>query len=86
MSDIRTYLVQAVIPREFTVTLAENPGEVVITNLTPCFVCSEHAHVIAPVEGATRYLLDGAFAQDAFPSMSVDDRECLISGIHASCF
>ena len=50
-----------------------------------CRFCGTQSHLRVPVEGWIKRM-DGALAQDAFPRMSEDKREMLITGIHALCW
>jgi len=57
-----------------------------ITILTnPCPVCFEASRLIVPADGYQAWV-GGAFIQTAFPELSVDDRELLISGTHPKCW
>ena len=50
-----------------------------------CVQCRKHQEVTAPTAGVVAWER-GALIQDAFPAMSVDDREILISGVCGTCF
>lgn len=56
----------------------------------PCIICGGMARV--EVEESDFYAWKGSYdkppvlAQDAFPYLSVDDRELLISGTHPECW
>ncbi len=50
-----------------------------------CPFCGAESTVNAPYGGAVAYYKNGALIQDAFPEMSADDREILISGICKKC-
>lgn len=50
-----------------------------------CPLCGETSLVEVPEEGYKRYR-EGAFVQDAFPELSVGERETIISGSHSKCF
>lgn len=55
----------------------------VITN--PCFECGKTSELEVPL---TQYInwRKGELLQVAFPDMSADDRELLLSGIHPECW
>ena len=57
-----------------------------ITRITPtCIVCRRVGFIEVPKAGSD--LFDkGVHVQDAFPNLSVDDREQLITGTHAACW
>lgn len=46
----------------------------------PCIVTGETHSVTVPADGLYKYH-QGAYIQDAFPDLSADDREFLLSGI-----
>jgi hypothetical protein len=48
----------------------------------PCIVTKKMVSVEVPAEGLFAYR-QGAFVQDAFPNLSKDDREFLMSGMSA---
>ena len=50
-----------------------------------CFVCGRQSHMRVPVEQRLAHI-DGAHVQDAYPDMSMQDREQLISGTHPVCW
>lgn len=58
------------------------------TYSTTCPACGKPAEV----RGLRKQALDrwdlgrGEFVQDAFPQLSADDREILVSGMHGECF
>jgi hypothetical protein len=58
---------------------------IVTIDCPACVVCGEAARIAVPAEGL-RLWHGGAFVQDAFPEMSADDRELLISGTHDKCW
>lgn len=51
----------------------------------PCPVCHKYSEVEVD---DTSYILwqNGMFVQDAFPEMSIDTRELLITGTHPVCW
>ena len=62
---------------------AEDGG--VITT-PPCPRCGERGEVPCEFPQQYYYWLDGMFVQDAFPNMTIDQREQLISGYHPDCW
>lgn len=63
--------------------IVKNTTYVVITD--PCFVCGKEGEVEVPMEGFLRRQL-GALIQDAYPELSRDLREQLMTGIHPECW
>lgn len=53
--------------------------------ITQCPFCG-HAHEVEVNETDYWDWQDGALAQDAFPYLSADEREMLISGIDSECW
>lgn len=54
--------------------------------LTVCPICG-HAHEIAVnEEDYFAWSFDGVYAQDAFPYLSANEREMLISGVCPECW
>jgi hypothetical protein len=51
----------------------------------PCLHCNETS-TLAVDAGAYRRWKSGTLIQEAFPDMTADDRELLISGIHPACW
>lgn len=50
-----------------------------------CPVCEEVSTLEVFRSGFDSWM-DGAFVQDAFPELSADERELLISGTHSDCW
>ena len=50
-----------------------------------CDVCKRTYEIVVPVEGLEKWH-NGALIQDALPTLSVDQRELLISGTCGKCF
>lgn len=50
-----------------------------------CIQCKETSIVKLPVDGYLRWQ-NGSSAQTAFPTFTSDQRELIISGIHADCW
>jgi len=50
-----------------------------------CPVCSEEQKITGTRAGLDAYL-QGAFVQDAFPTLTPDQREVLVSGTCAECW
>lgn len=57
-----------------------------LTVITPtCFVCSERSEVEVNQTGWDKWQ-SGLYIQDAFPEMSADEREMLLTGTHPECW
>lgn len=56
-----------------------------ITLENTCPFCAQSSWVTVPVEGFIRWQA-GAYVQTAFPDLSPDQREILISGAHPDCW
>ena len=55
------------------------------TNVTvKCPFCGAETVISVPIEGIKKYK-DGALIQNAFPNMTAEEREVLISGICFKC-
>lgn len=52
----------------------------------PCIVCKKRAEIEVSDEGYHRWAVLGQLAQTAFPNMSDDERELLITGTHPKCW
>lgn len=52
----------------------------------PCVVCHESTDMEIPADGFDAWKDRGLYVQDAFPEMSPDEREMLISGTHPACW
>ena len=50
-----------------------------------CIYCGKSGHIDVSYAGFKRYE-KGAMAQDAFPDLSADEREQIISGTHPECW
>lgn len=57
-----------------------------ITWSDTCVACGKPAEVAGLDPGAVNLWRDGMFIQDAFPQLSDDEREILISGMHGDCY
>jgi hypothetical protein len=53
--------------------------------LSMCIGCDHQYFIRVPVEDFNKYLR-GEYVQNAFPYLSPDDREMIISGTHPKCF
>ena len=51
----------------------------------PCMQCGNSSELTVPAEGLAEWTA-GAFVQHAFPTLSADEREMLISGTHPTCW
>ena len=61
-----------------------NAKEVVVE--VTCPFCGKVSQLTIPTEGYTAWKLHGVLVQDAFPQLSAEDRELLISGICPTCW
>jgi hypothetical protein len=62
-------------------------NEMSVTIITPeCPLCFEGGTITVNADQWQKYANGSALVQDAFPDMTPDDREMLISGTHASCW
>lgn len=69
-------------------TLSGSEPEVEMTNIKTrtCPVCQTFENLVVE-QSEVRAWRNGASVQDAFPNMSIENRELLISGIHGgTCF
>jgi hypothetical protein len=57
--------------------------EIIFTK--PCIHCGDTGMVAVPREQVIKYI-DRAHAQEAFPDMSIELREQIISGTHPKCW
>lgn len=51
-----------------------------------CPFCGKVSTLTLPTDGYTAWKLNGVLVQDAFPALSAEDRELLISGICPTCW
>jgi len=68
---------------------ALNTGDVtddVTTLEIPCVLCQEKITVKVPTSGYHKWRYGGALIQEAMPTVSVDDREMLISQTCPACW
>ncbi len=57
-----------------------------VTWRSSCLLCGQPSEVKGlDAKGITRWQA-GAFVQEAFPGLSADDREILVSGTHGDCY
>lgn len=66
-------------------TSIPGPAAMVDVLTPPCMMCSLGGVVTVPAPALDAYRA-GALAQQAFPMLSADEREQLISGTHAACW
>lgn len=52
----------------------------------PCRVCGGNSVLRVPTKGYAVWRSGQKLIQDAFPNLSVDDRELLMSGTHPECW
>lgn len=50
-----------------------------------CMLCREQATLLVPGDGLAEWLA-GRLIQEALPTLSIDEREMLISGTHPDCW
>lgn len=62
---------------------APNPETRVLS--PQCPFCGKNQYIEVPLEGLKAYQ-NGELMQNAFPDLSADDREALISGVCPSCW
>jgi len=58
---------------------------IVLVECEPCLVCGQAARITVAKDSYVLWA-GGAYVQDAFPSMSSDERELLVSGTHKECW
>lgn len=61
------------------------PQEMVIVETQPCIMCGRRSELQVPKAGFLKWQ-GGAFIQHAFPELTADEREMLITGTHPDCF
>ena len=64
--------------------MKENRKEVTI--VTECPICHHANEVMVNEEDYFDWTFDGALVQDAFPYLTADEREMLVSGICPTCW
>jgi hypothetical protein len=57
-----------------------------IIETVPCIRCNETSSITVDADSYTKWAVFGELIQDAFPDMTADNRELLISGIHPACW
>lgn len=57
-----------------------------IVETSPCIRCNETSELVVDADSYTKWTVFGELIQDAFPNMTTDNRELLISGIHPACW
>ena len=60
-------------------------GEITLIKCLPCPFCGKTSTVEVDAEGIDRYRA-GALVTDAFPNLTADQRELLITGIDDACW
>lgn len=58
--------------------------DVIVT--TTCPVCGKSHELRVNHEALERYMYEGVLVQNAFPELSPEERELLITGIDAACW
>lgn len=59
--------------------------ETIVVQCLPCRVCGETSMVEISEDGYLAWA-DGEYIEDAFPTLSADERELLITGTHPECW
>jgi hypothetical protein len=52
----------------------------------PCTVCSRTSTLELDADAFEKWRFKGVYVQNAFPAMSADQRELLITGTHGPCW
>jgi hypothetical protein len=60
-------------------------SETIVVKTKPCTVCGKY-EVWSLNRQAVESWQGGEYIQNAFPDMSIEDRELLISGTHPACW
>jgi hypothetical protein len=60
-------------------------SDTIIIKTKPCCVCNEYEVWSLDRQAVTKWQ-EGELIQNAFPDMSMQDREILISGTHPACW
>lgn len=60
-------------------------AETVLFTSLPCLFCGERSEVTLDAAAYSRWR-GGHYVQTAFPEMSAEEREVLITGTHAACW
>lgn len=68
-----------------TGTVEEGPDGLLIHIVKHCFICQKRNLVKVPVDGLILHQT-GSLVQNAFPDLTVDEREAYMTGIHAACW
>jgi len=64
----------------------DSHGDDLVPVITPtCFACGEAGVLFVSLPGLLAWQA-GVLVQDAFPALSVDGREQLVSGTHPACW
>lgn len=61
------------------------PFDTITAKTRPCIRCNETSTITVDADAHRRWT-SGELIQDAFPDMTADNRELLISGIHPACW
>lgn len=72
-------------PPRVSPAVVRDHGATVVLGTVPCMICGESDTVPVPRAGWVAWL-SGVLVQHAFPELSTDDRELLITGIHGRCW
>lgn len=61
-------------------------GTDTIEYINTCIHCSEQNKIKLDKEPFEKWKYQGQYVQHAFPHLSIDDRELLVSGTHPKCW
>lgn len=59
--------------------------EMTLVRTKPCVVCGQDTYMEVPMSGYAAWK-SGQYVQEAFPTLSDDEREMLITGTHPDCW
>lgn len=60
--------------------------ETIVVQCRTCCVCGESSKIEIPTDGYLAWSDGGEYIEDAFPTLSADERELLITGTHSECW
>lgn len=61
------------------------PRDTIKVTTPPCPFCDKTTDIVVDIDSLNRWGR-GALIQDAFPEMSIDERELLKTGCHSACW
>jgi hypothetical protein len=71
--------------REITQKREKVMSDTIVVKTKTCTVCGEYEVWSLDRQAVTKWQ-EGEYIQNAFPNMSAEDRELLISGTHPACW